>query len=251
MVPGPLRKAKRLSVETLQRFGYTVSAHPADWTLDRALLRMLAHHSINCVIDVGAHRGEFAHKLRRDLGYEGRIVSVEPGSDAFAHLARAARDDPAWRVENYALGDRSETAELQILGKEGLTTWSSLHDPTSTATDTFHLTPAVDREHVEVRRLEDCLDGYLDGIIDPKVLLKSDTQGHDMAVIAGAGDRVADVASVVMEVDAIPVYENSTTIDTVILELRERGFDPVGMFPVLRTPDHRLVQADAVFSRRP
>ena len=58
---------------------------------------------VNCVIDVGAHVGEF-YQLLRHLGYVGRVVSFEPVPESFAKLKRVAATDPHWRGYNVALG---------------------------------------------------------------------------------------------------------------------------------------------------
>jgi hypothetical protein len=41
------------------------------------LKRVLVSLEINCVIDVGANRGEFAQELQQ-MGYKGRIASFQP-----------------------------------------------------------------------------------------------------------------------------------------------------------------------------
>lgn len=49
----------------------------------RSLLRMLG---INCVLDVGAKRGQFARELRK-IGYRGHIISFEPIQKNLRHCA--------------------------------------------------------------------------------------------------------------------------------------------------------------------
>src|SRR3954466_3169942 len=76
-----------------------------DWfEMETGLASYLAHghvaalldlHGINCVLDVGAHRGQFA-LLLRDAGTRGHVACFEPVPEAFAQLQRAASKDPAW-----------------------------------------------------------------------------------------------------------------------------------------------------------
>src|SRR5947199_61122 len=66
----------------LHKFGIDVTPYPLpDWVLLRQqLLILFAALQINCVIDVGAHFGEYASFLR-DIGYEDTILSFEPVQD--------------------------------------------------------------------------------------------------------------------------------------------------------------------------
>ena len=50
----------------------------------KSLLKIL---DINCVLDVGANRGQFAHELRA-IGYGGDIISFEPVNREFEVLDR-------------------------------------------------------------------------------------------------------------------------------------------------------------------
>jgi FkbM family methyltransferase len=74
----------------------------------------LAELEIDCVLDVGANRGQFARHLRA-IGYRGRIVSFEPNPDEFAILQRSFASDPAWSGYPIALGKGNGTLQLKII----------------------------------------------------------------------------------------------------------------------------------------
>src|SRR6185312_9362363 len=92
--------------KTLQRglwsLGYHVGSFPPVDSLAYHLKLLLSRLEIDCVIDVGAHDGEFARFLR-DLGYQGEIVSFEPVKATFERLCAAFAGDPHWRGLNVAL----------------------------------------------------------------------------------------------------------------------------------------------------
>ena len=71
-------------------------------------------YGVNCVIDVGAHEGEYAKRLRAG-GYTGRIVSFEPVPRAFAELEQAAAGDPDWHVHAVALGREDGTTTMNVV----------------------------------------------------------------------------------------------------------------------------------------
>ena len=104
---------KDLARSLFRRAGVEVIARqPRNFPrLRRPLL--LREEGITLVLDVGANSGQWAMELRRG-GYQGRIVSFEPGSDAFAALERAAEGDRLWECRQLALGSHSGTATLNL-----------------------------------------------------------------------------------------------------------------------------------------
>jgi hypothetical protein len=73
----------------VRKGGYDVHHYPTSCGVlhQEHLFTQLSRLKVNCVIDVGAHFGEFGNYLRV-LGYRGRIVSFEPVSKSFSVLAQ-------------------------------------------------------------------------------------------------------------------------------------------------------------------
>jgi hypothetical protein len=84
------------------------------------LFTQLSRLKVNCVIDVGAHFGEFGNYLRV-LGYRGRIVSFEPVSKSFSVLAQRATADRDWHTYNRALGANPGRLRIRIAKSSDMT----------------------------------------------------------------------------------------------------------------------------------
>jgi len=200
------------------------------------------------VVDVGANRGQFALLLRR-LGYAGRIVSVEPGLEAFRLLEAVARADEDWRVLRVALGSEPGEAKLQITLSDDL---SSLRLPTARAHSYFPDASRVVRtEEVSVSTLALLFEELVRGVPEPRVLLKIDTQGYDLEVLKGAESVLPRVAALQIEVAFAALYSGVPSWHEVLSWCEGRGFGLYGLFPVLRDPCGQLVEADGILVRVP
>lgn len=206
---------------------------------------MLEAYGVNCVFDVGANAGQYAKRLRRS-GYTGRIVSFEPTADAFARLERAAKDDPEWRVCHFGLG--REDAAMSI--HTGWNSMNSLLPPSDYGRDRYKRFAKSHTEEIEIRQLDGVIEKALDGIADPRPYLKMDTQGYDLEVFTGAGERIADFVGLQSEVAALRLYEGSPTMSEAIAAYESSGFGITGMYPVTREEaTGRVVEFDCVMMR--
>lgn len=202
-------------------------------------------YGVNCVFDVGANTGQYGRRLRRS-GYTGRIVSFEPTTDAFARLRQAAESDPDWFVHRIALGRADTEAEIHT----GWNSMNSLLPPSDYGRDRYQRFARTRTERIAVRRLDGLLERALDGITDPRPYLKMDTQGYDLEVFAGAGERVGDFVGLQSEVAALRLYEGSPTMGEAIAVYEASGFRITGMYPVTREPaTGRVVEFDCVMMR--
>ena len=248
-----LNSSKMLSIANrcIRPFGVELSGHPNPTTLAWHLKTIVEYLSVNCVLDVGANRGQFADGLRR-LGYRNWIVSFEPVPDAYVALSGRFGSDDRWRGFQIALGDRDEVRPFHIAGGDaqassfldfneaGPARWGSDH----TVQETVSL---------HVRRLDEMWNDCVRDIDSPRVFLKLDCQGFDLNVVEGAGERLQHVVAIQSELALEHFYDGMTEFTDAVGVYEKLGFDAVGFFPVAhRKPDFlRAVEMDCLFMRAP
>ncbi|MBI2217752.1 MAG: FkbM family methyltransferase [Candidatus Rokubacteria bacterium] len=230
----------------LRRFGYDLAPFPPVDSLGAHLRALFARLGINCVLDVGAHRGEYG-RLLRTLGYRGRIVSFEPVVESFEAVQRCAASDPDWRVFPVALGAAAGPRPFHVTRDPA---FSSFFSANPRGQHRFGVEMGIQRvERVSVTRLDAVFAECVDGIGAPRTFLKLDTQGADLEVLAGAGTRVDDIRALQCEVPVLAVYEGVDDYVTAIGRLNRMGFELTGIFAVSREPDLRLLELDCVLRR--
>jgi len=202
---------------------------------------------VDCALDVGAHRGEWASGLRR-VGFRGRIVSFEPAPETYRALERASSADPEWLIRRLALGAADEQRELNITRETTLASFRS-----TSAAGKKYLRDYQDVERVdavEVRRLDSVFPDCVRGLENPRALLKLDTQGWDLEVLRGAEMTLARVVAVQIELALVPLYEGAPMYLEALLRLEDLGYVPTGFFPVGGLDAARVFEVDCVLRRR-
>jgi FkbM family methyltransferase len=214
---------------------------------DEHLSWLLEKLRIDCVLDVGANRGQFARRLRR-LGYAGRIASFEPVAHQLADLRLAAESDPGWFVHPYALGERDGAAEINVAAGKG--TMSSMLEPSEFGREWSLKLRDTHAETIEVRRLDSVLDEATAGLSDPRIFLKLDTQGYDLQAFRGGGDRLTEILALQSEVACVPIYDAMPRMPEQLSEYESAGFAMSAMFPVTRhRKSMRVIEFDALMVR--
>src|SRR5579875_3316105 len=108
--------------QRLRERGFDLVRFSSKDSLAGLLHALLKRLEISCVIDVGAHHGEYGRFLR-ELGYRGRIVSFEPVSDSFALLQRSCHGDRRWAAFQYGLGNVDGTTEINVMQNSTLSSF--------------------------------------------------------------------------------------------------------------------------------
>ena len=242
-----IRHAFRIRVEKL---GYGLF----DLRKDQSPMIFLAGHlrsifemlDVNCVIDVGANRGQFASMIR--TFYKGPLVSMEPESTSFAALLECARSDSAWKTLNVALGAHDEQKVLNVFASTDL---SSFLEPTASMSVNLRDSEVVETQLVKVVRLDSIFSEIAGVEEQPRVFLKIDTQGYDLAVLRGGLNSLKNVVALQSELSVIPLYDGAVDYLDALRYYRELGFEPTAIFPVAhdRLTKH-VLEFDAVFTKR-
>lgn len=79
-------------------------------------------------------------------------------------------------------------------------------------------------------------------------MLKIDTQGFDLDVVAGAGELLKAIPIILMEVPVEAIYDGAPTIEQVLGTMRQHGYEVTGWFPVHRyAQGARVIEFDCTF----
>lgn len=211
----------------------------------RSLARILEHHGITVVLDVGANVGQYATRLRHG-GYDGRIVSFEPLPEARAALARAAAGDRLWQIApQAALGADRGTVTLNVSAETDMSSTLPFRPEMGELLDSAAYTGSVT---VPITRLDEVFDAHV--APGDRCFLKIDTQGTESAVLDGAAGRLDRISCIQLELSVVPVYQGEPGYLDMIDGLARLGFQPAlfisGYFN-RRTA--RMISMDGVFVR--
>lgn len=244
---GTMNVLKRGVRELVRRLGYEVvpTTSLEHHALARHLDTLFRDLRIDCVLDVGANRGQYRDFLRERVGFDGWIVSFEPVPQTVALLRARAATDPRWLIQGYALGSEDGRQPINVMKPDFL---SSFRTPDYAKVRLYTERDVFDHvESVEVRALDSVIGDLRSGhstMNNP--YLKLDTQGFDLEVIRGASATLPEIRALQTELSVRPLYEQAPSYREMLDALTERGFDITAMFPVGRDERLRVIEFDCV-----
>ena len=99
-----------------------------------------------------------------------------------------------------------------------------------------------------MERLDTRFDQHVAGAT--RVFLKVDTQGFEDQVLAGCGDRLADVCGLQLEMSLEPLYDGQKLFADIFEMVTSNGFKIVDVAPEFADPNTAaMLQANGVFVR--
>jgi len=240
-----MRVGQRLLAATralLRRTGVDLVRYP--WLPPNHVSNYLRLFAIDTVLDVGANKGQYALALRR-AGYNGRIISFEPGREAFQILQQVATKDPQWRCYQLALGAQIGLRTLQIAAASE---YSSFLPITETAVRADSFAQMHSEEEVEVVTIDSLWHDHVG--LQSRVLLKLDTQGFEREILRGAMESLGQIVGVQLELTVSSTYVGQPTIEEMLPLLRGHGFQLFALYEGFRENDTgRLIELDGLFFR--
>jgi FkbM family methyltransferase len=226
--------------------GLDIVNHPRWNTVPWALGHLIRQLGVNCVLDVGGHGGDYGRMLR-EIGDRGHSVSFEPMPESFAALEACSAGDPLGTVHPFALGAADGALPFHVTSGS---VFASFPEPDPEGGRTFrdHL-EVVRTEEVPVRRLDGVLDDCIRHVPDPVLFRKSETQGYDFQVLAGAGSRPAGIPGLQVELALQSLYRGVARFPEALATLERLGFDLYCLGPVVHDDSFRVIEYDRVMRR--
>jgi len=226
-------------------FGIELNRYNPAQSQSARMLKLLAHHNIDTVIDVGANDGGYGRFLR-ESGYRGDILSFEPLAGAHKKLTDATLRDAHWYVApRMALGSEDGEIEIYVAGNSTSSSVLAMRERhISAAPDSGY----VGSERVPLHRL-DSIDHHLtdDG---RAIFLKIDTQGYEMSVLKGAETLLPNIQGIQLELSLVSLYEGQALYQEVVDWIYGRGFSLWSVVPgFMDQKTGQMLQMDGVFFR--
>jgi FkbM family methyltransferase len=210
------------------------------------LARLLKYLNVDCVFDVGANAGQYAERLRQEIGFTGYIISFEPIPELAAALRHKAEVDGKWYIREVALDRAPGDARFNIMASK---VFSSLLDPTAEEIDKLTEFNTVTRSITvqkatldeEVRRC-----AFL-GV--SRLFLKLDTQGNDLNVVAGGAETIGSFVGLQSELSFKRLYRGAPLYQEALETFRKLGFELSALVPNTGSHFPTLIEMDCLMFR--
>jgi FkbM family methyltransferase len=198
---------------------------------------------IDLLIDGGANEGQYVEEMR-DLGFTGKIISIEPLQEQFNKLKRKANLCTSWTCLNYALSDNEGCSSIFA---NNISQVSSLLPATGIATTTDWKTKET--QAVELIKLSSIIANYAPRA--ERIYLKLDIQGSEKAALDGLEEYIDKIAAIELEVSTLPLYEGETLAPEMLAFLSLKGFSIFSIEPLV--VDHisgKVLQIEVLVSKK-
>lgn len=195
--------------------------------------------NMELIFDVGGNVGQFAKKALSSFP-NATIHSFEPVLETFRSLELLSQQYPKLNVHRFAFGEKDGESEINIRANS---VWNSLLPFNNDPRNSIGVS-----ETVSIRTIDSfCLTNNISKI----GLLKTDTEGFDAKVLAGAARMLAEgrVDAVYSEITFLASDHTHTSFTDVFELLSPYEFILYGIYQF--AGDFETMHSNALFIRRP
>jgi FkbM family methyltransferase len=144
------------------------------------------------------------------------------------------QSDGRWRGFNFGISDSDGVARLNTYDRRDFNSVLNLRDADARNYELDLSKKGF--EDIKLRTIDSIWDEMVQDVKDPSVFLKTDTQGHDLAVIRGAQPWLTKIFGFQCEVPAIEIYDGMTSMPDMLKFLGSLGYVPTA-FDAVNRPD--------------
>ncbi|MDA9659123.1 FkbM family methyltransferase [Candidatus Pelagibacter sp.] len=175
----------------------------------KRISKFLQNRSIKTIIDVGAHKGEFAQKALQ-MESVNKIIAFEPQKKIFNLLKEKFSDNDKVVLNNFALSDKVEKRIMKI---NKMTATSTLNHEINDNSLYFKFksfllyqkNSIIDEEEIDTTTFDTFFN---EEIFNENTLLKIDTEGYEMHVLKGSEQKIKEVKYILIENQFSKMYKN-------------------------------------------
>ena len=240
-----MRVIKKTIKKLFRKLGFDLIRYIPASSQNARILEFLSIYKINTVLDIGANIGQFAMELR-ESGYNGRIISFEPLSEAYSHLLINSKNDPNWIIApRMAIGNEEGKKTINISGNSYS---SSILKMTDTHIKGAPKSAYIGLEEIYIDKLDNIVRNYLRN--GENVFIKIDVQGYESQVLKGATNTLSKTKGIQIELSLTPLYENQLLFIDMLNYITNLGFEFYDILPGFRDRQSgKLLQFDGIFFR--
>ena len=175
----------------------------------KRISKFLQNRSIKTIIDVGAHKGEFAQNALQ-IESVNKIIAFEPQKKIFSLLKEKFSDNDKVVLNNFAL---SEKVEKRIMKINKMTATSTLNHEINDDSLYFKFksfllyqkNSIIDEEEIDTTTFDAFFN---EEIFNENTLLKIDTEGYEMHVLKGSEQKIKEIKYILIENQFSKIYKN-------------------------------------------
>ena len=175
----------------------------------KRISKFLQNRSIKTIIDVGAHKGEFAQNALQ-IESVNKIIAFEPQKKIFSLLKEKFSDNDKVVLNNFAL---SEKVEKRIMKINKMTATSTLNHEINDNSLYFKFksfllyqkNSIIDEEEIDTTTFDAFFN---EEIFNENTLLKIDTEGYELKVLKGSNQKIKEIKYVLIENQFSRMYKN-------------------------------------------
>ena len=205
----------------------------------------LQNKSIKTVIDIGAHKGEFAQNALKIKSVE-KVISFEPQKKIYEILNQKFLNNNKVNINNFALSNKVEKKLMKI---NKMTATSTLNQEINNDSLYFKFKSLLLYQKNSIISEEEINTTTFDIFFnnrsfDQNSLLKIDTEGYEYQVLQGSSAKITEVKYVLIENQYSKMYKNVNFQDCHNF-LLEKNFKLLKkfIFPTLHYEDRLYVNA--------
>ncbi len=210
------------------------------------LSRLLKHHAVDCILDVGAADGLFARRLREDIGYKGWIFSFEPVPQLAKALEKLAEGDDKWQVDCCAVGKASGKEPFNVMSTPGFSSFlTPLDDQLAKYSDSNRINAQIE---VEVRTVDQIWSQVKTSHGLNRLFLKNTAPGYEIVILEGATACQPEMPLVQVNINFHPIHHGTPSYHDSISAYAKAGYKPSFILPDAYDHSYGIVECLALFT---